>query len=99
MHCAVCGEPITNPISESRLQEQLSYWLREVAPELKTLDIKALFAHFPSEEMCIITKQAIRVCSFCFAKEARELLVAKAPHLREAFDMAFNYEIYPSTGN
>ena len=95
--CVVCRETVTNPVCPSCLSAEIGAWLEETKPELlerfneasKEMDL-VLF----NEETCILCKQGMDVCTYCYTEHIFNWLMREksGKKLMREFLTYFNYD-------
>lgn len=93
MDCALCNEPITNPLCQDCLAEAIEQWLHETAPERieglhKETDI--LSSH--GDTACVHCKAHFGLCTYCYTKHIFNWL--HDGKLQLEFLEFFNFDLY-----
>ena len=96
--CVLCEQQITNPLSPERLVEQMKAWLIDESPELiDEMEERAeeLLNSPTSNDFCIITKNPMGVCAYCFTEHMFRWLLMKRPTQRivEEYLTYFSFDV------
>lgn len=93
--CVLCNEVITNPVCMSCVETEMKVWLQERKPdlieELKTKTFE--LALDLGETNCVLCKNNMSVCTFCYTQHIRSWL-KEYPELLEEFKIFFSFNYF-----
>lgn len=92
MDCALCHEPITNPVCQDCLGEGVAEWLGEHRPH-RVHDLHVQTSSLRADTVagidCIRCKREFAVCPYCYGKEVFNWL--KDGELQLSYLRFFNF--------
>jgi len=91
--CVECQEVITQPVCSQCLSVEMEDWLQEAKPELlDELKLVADESFGMGDINCILCKERMNICTYCFTEHILEWL-GKNPKLIPEFVTFFNYDL------
>lgn len=93
--CLVCNSPVTNPICDKCLEEEIREWLKTESPGLYTELKLRVYLKSKSNMKCIKCGKGVDICASCYTKEVYDVLSEKNKKLAEEFIEIFNFEKVP----